>query len=183
MRLWLAIQSFFQVLFNRDFAAGVKQLQLAAPAAEPAQAEPAKPEPPKPQPPKPQPPVRSEAITLLATLQREARFVDIVSESLDGYSDAQIGAAARDVLRDCGKVIERMFALQPFAAKTEGEQIEVPAGYDAAEFRLTGNVSAQPPVTGELVHAGWKATKCEVPKWSGSKQAALVVAPAEVQVG
>ena len=183
MRLWLAIQSFFQVLFNRDFAAGVKQLQLAAPAAEPAQAEPAKPEPPKPQPPKPQPPVRSEAITLLATLQREARFVDIVSESLDGYSDAQIGAAARDVLRDCGKVIERMFALQPFAAKTEGEQIEVPAGYDAAEFRLTGNVSAQPPVTGELVHAGWKATKCEVPKWSGSKQAAFVVAPAEVQVG
>lgn len=182
MRLWLAIQSFFQVLLNREFADGVKQLQLSGPTAT-VEAEPAKPEPPKPQPPKPAAPARSEAITLLATLQREARFVDIVSESLDGYSDAQIGAAARDVLRDCGKVIERMFAPQPFATQEEGQPVEVPAGYDAAEYRLTGNVSAEPPVTGELVHAGWKATKCDVPKWSGSKQAALVVAPAEVQVG
>lgn len=183
MRLWLAIQSFFQVLSSREFADGVKQLQLSGPPPEPAKPEPAEAKPPTPAPGKPAPPARSEAITLLATLQREARFVDIVSESLEGYSDAQIGAAARDVLRDCGKVIERMFALEPFSPKTEGERVEVPAGYDAAEYRLTGNVSAEPPVSGELVHAGWKATKCDVPKWSGSKQAALVVAPAEVQVG
>lgn len=180
MRLWLAIQSFFKVLSSREFAEGVEQLQLGAPAvAEPEPERPAA----KPEPPKPAAPARSEAITLLATLQREARFVDIVSESLDGYSDAQIGAAARDVLRDCGKVLSRMFALEPLAAQGEGARIEVPAGYDAAEFRLTGNVSAQPPVAGQLVHAGWKATKCDVPTWSGSRDAAMVVAPAEVQVG
>lgn len=176
MRLWLAIKSFFQVLFDAKFANEVAQLPLEgspAPAEPPAE---------KPTPPPPAPPSRSDAITLLATLQREARFVDIVTESLDGYSDAQIGAAARDVLRDCGKVIERMFAVEPLAKQAEGDGVEVPAGYDAAQYRLTGKVSGEPPLAGKLVHAGWKATKCDVPKWSGSDASALVVAPAEVQV-
>ena len=31
-------------------------------------------------------------------------------------------------------------------------------------------------------HHGWEAAKCEVPTWSGGKEAALVVAPAEVEV-
>src|SRR5690606_20955475 len=44
-------------------------------------------------------PARSEAITLLATLQREARFLDLVQEPLAQYGDAQVGAAARDVLQ------------------------------------------------------------------------------------
>ncbi len=76
-----------------------------------AVAEPPKPQP-KPEPKKPAaaPRGRSEALTLLATLQREARFVDFIMESLEGYSDAQIGAVARDVHRDCGKVLERLFA-------------------------------------------------------------------------
>ena len=74
----------------------------------------------------------SEAITLLAALQREARFVDFIQESLAGYSDAQIGAAARDVHRDCGAVLERMFALRPAVAEEEGTEVEVPAGFDPA---------------------------------------------------
>ena len=65
---------------------------------------------------------RSDAITLLATLQREARFVDIVSEPLDGYSDAQIGAAARDVLRESGKVLNRLFSLKRVVDAEEGKQ-------------------------------------------------------------
>ena len=56
---------------------------------------------------------------MLATLQREARFVDFVKESLEGYADAQIGAVARDVHRDCGAVLERLFALRPVLADQE----------------------------------------------------------------
>lgn len=179
MRIFLAIKTFFQVLFNRDFAAGVKQLQLKGPPSAEALPSPE----PKPEPPKPKPPTRSEAVTLLATLQREARFVDMVTESLDGYTDAQIGAAARDVLRDCGKVVERLFAPQPLAGVEEGQPIEVPAGYDAAEYRLVGSVGGEGPFKGTLQHAGWRATKCELSTWSGSAESALVVAPAEVQVG
>ena len=179
MRIWLALRTFFQVLTNRDFASGVEQLQLAGPA-EPA----ALPEPtPEPEPPAPQPPARSEAVTLLATLQREARLVDMVSESLDGYSDAQVGAAARDVLRDCGQVLGRLFALEPLATQDEGQTVEVPAEYDASQYRLVGSVGGQGPFSGTLQHAGWRATKCELPTWSGSDSSALVVAPAEVQIG
>lgn len=177
MRIWLAIRTFFRVLVNREFAAQLRPLLLESPPAE----EPAAPVAPAPAP--PPRPVRSEAITLLAALQREARFVDIVTESLDAYSDAQIGAAARDVLKDCGRVVERMFALQPLATQAEGETMEVPAGYDAGQYRLTGNVAGEPPFHGRLVHAGWRATKCDLPQWSGSEASAWVVAPVEVQVG
>ena len=71
-----------------------------------------------------QPPkaARSEAITLLATLQREARFVDFIKEPLDGYSDAQIGAAVRDVHRDCGKVLDRLFAIRSLVDQEEGSR-------------------------------------------------------------
>ncbi|QDU55942.1 DUF2760 domain-containing protein [Aeoliella mucimassa] len=174
MRIWLAFQTFFKVLFNKEFATDLEQLQLEGPPQPAALPTPT---------PKPKPPARSEAITLLATLQREARFVDMVSESLDAYSDAQIGAAARDVLRDCGQVVERLFALKPMADQEEGQPIEVPAAYDAAQYRLVGSVSGEGPFNGTLQHAGWKATKVELPQWSGDEASALVVAPAEVQVG
>lgn len=176
MRLFLAIQCFFKVLFNGPYAEQVRQLALPAPAATaekkptPAPAAPA------------QPKGRSDAISLLATLQREARFVDLVSESLSDYSDAQIGAAARDVLADCGKVVNRLFALKPVVESEEGSAVDVPSGYDTGRFHLTGNVSQQPPLSGELMHAGWEATKCEVPEWTGSTAATKVIAPAEVQV-
>jgi hypothetical protein len=39
-------------------------------------------------------PARNEAVTLLAALQREARFVDLVKQPLANFSDEQIGSAA-----------------------------------------------------------------------------------------
>jgi hypothetical protein len=60
--------------------------------------------------------------------------------------------------------------------------VEVPAGYDAGRYRLTGNVSGEPPFRGQLVHHGWLASRCEIPTWSGSEQAAMIVAPEEVEV-
>ncbi len=128
------------------------------------------------------PPARSEAITLLSALQREARFVDFIQEPLTGYSDAQVGAVARDVHRDCGAVVERMFALQAAVADEEGKTMEVPAGFDAGRFRLVGNVAGEPPFQGKLVHPGWEATKCEVPTWSGTAASARIVAPAEIEL-
>jgi hypothetical protein len=86
------------------------------------------------------------------------------------------------VLRDAGKVLERAFALQPVVAGEEGQPVEIAANYETGRYRLTGNVSREPPLTGQLVHAGWEATKCELPSWTGKEQVSLVVAPAEVQV-
>jgi hypothetical protein len=138
---------------------------------------------PKPAAPKPPPkPARSEAVTLLATLQREARFGDCIKEPLDGYSDAQIGAAARDVHRDCAKVLDRLFAIRALNDQEEGSSLEVPAGFDAGRYRLTGNVAGNPPFNGRLVHHGWEAAEVQLPEWSGTQQSARVIAPIEVEL-
>jgi hypothetical protein len=179
-RIWLAIRVFFVTLFNRGVAEQVAGLLGGAAAAE---GKPRLPPPEAPrQPPAPKPPARSDALTLLAALQREARLLDFLMEPLTGYSDAQIGAVARDVHRDCGRVVERLFALKPAGAAAEGAEVEVPAGFDAVRFRLVGNVSGEPPFRGRVVHPGWEATRCELPTWSGTPAAARLVAPIEVEL-
>jgi hypothetical protein len=179
MRLILAIRVFFVALFSAAAAERIKAA-LESPALPAADKKSQEPKPARPEAPKRA--ARSEAITLLAALQREARFVDLTQEALDEYSDQQVGAAARDVLRDCRTVLNRLFELTPVLAEDEGAEVEVPAGFDTGRYRLTGNVTGQPPFRGGLVHHGWEAAKCEVPLWSGSDQSARVIAPAEVQL-
>ncbi len=164
-RLGLAFRAFLRVFRDPAFA---EQVDRPAPAEAP-------PAPPK-------PPSRSEALTLLSILQREARLVDFLKESISGYDDAQIGAAVRDIHRDCGAALERLFALRPVDSRAEGSDAEVPAGFDASRIRLSGNVTGPPPHRGKLRHAGWEATRCQIPEWSGPEDAARIVAPAEVEV-
>jgi len=186
MRLFFAFKMFFRILFSAETARQTRaaleappqpKTQAATPAAEsqPAPAAKAKPK-------KQEAPARSEAITLLAALQREARLVDLIQESLDEYSNEQVGAAARDVLRDSKVVLERLLGVAPLLAEEEGAAIEVPAGYDPGRFQLTGKVGGEPPHAGQLVHPGWIATKCDLPKWSGSNESRNVIAPAEVEL-
>ena len=193
-RILLAIRVFFRVLFNRSVAeqvaaaliAGPARAETSAPAGAAAPGEAtaktavatktpsAKAKAP--------PAGRSEAITLLATLQREARFVDFVQEPLGDYSDAQIGAAARDVHRLCGEVIQRVFALRPVVEGAEGSDVDVPSAGGAMRFHLLGNVGAPAPRRGKLCHQGWEATHCQLPQWTGDDDARLIVAPAEVEL-
>ncbi len=179
-RIVIAFRAFFLALFNRQLAEQIDrvlQQRLVEAPAEPTE------EAPKRAPAvKPKTVVRSEAISLLAALQREARFVDFLQEPLAGYSDAQVGAVARDVHRDCAAVVERLFALKPAVAEAEGSQLELPAAFDSGRYRLTGNVAGEPPFRGQVVHHGWEAARCEVPAWSGSADAARVVAPCEVEL-
>jgi len=175
-RLGLAFRVFWRVLTDAVFARGLAPL-LAGPPATPA--------PPiekKPPAPEIKPPARSEALTLLAVLQREARLVDFLQEPIATYSDAQVGAAVRDIHRDSAAVLDRLFALKPLLDQSEGASIEVPAGFDAARYRLTGNVSGAPPFRGTLRHPGWVATRVNLPEWTGSADSANVVAAAEVEL-
>jgi hypothetical protein len=127
-------------------------------------------------------PVRNDGLALLAILQQEARLIDFLKESLDGYSDAQVGAAVRDVHRDAAAVVERLFAVRALRKEPEGADVVVPPGFDAGTVRLTGALSGQPPYRGKLRHPGWEATRVEMPRWTGTAQAARVVAPAEIEV-
>ena len=135
-------------------------------------------------PPKParKTPVRNDAINLLAALQREARLVDFIKEPIAGYSDAQIGAAVRDVHRDCAALLDRLFSLEAIESAAEGAEIEVAEGFDPARIRLVGNVAGQAPFRGKLCHHGWEAARCELPAWTGSDRSVLVVSPAEVEL-
>jgi hypothetical protein len=128
------------------------------------------------------PPKRSEAVALLATLQREARLLDLIQEPLDNYTDEQIGSTARNVLRDSASVLDRLLGLKPLLVQEEQSTVDVPADYDPARFRLTGKVEGSGPFRGQLAHKGWQATSVNLPTWTGSKEAALVIAPAEIEV-
>lgn len=167
----------FKVLFNASFAKQVEDIgEPSAVSHRPVE--------PKPAPaPAPKPPARSDAITLLATLQREARALDFFKEPITDYTDAQIGAAVRDVHRQTADVLERMFALRPLLDASEGSTVAVPDNADANRFKLTGNVVPNSKdVSGELMHHGWAATKCDIAKWTGQDADANVVAAAEVEV-
>jgi hypothetical protein len=176
-RIWIAIRLFFRALFNGEFAEQGGRL-LEAPAALPAPvlAKPAG---------RPAPrvePTRSEAVTLLSVLQRESRLIDFLKEDIAGFNDAQVGAAVRDVHRDAGGVLERLFSLRPVMTEPEGSNVQVAAGADAGRVRLIGNVTGQPPYRGTLRHQGWEATKTQLPEWTGAARSANVVAPAEVEL-
>src|SRR5689334_324534 len=58
------------------------------------------------------PDTSDRAVQMLALLQREGRLVDFVLEDVAGYSDAQIGAAVRDIHAGCRRTLERYVTLQ-----------------------------------------------------------------------
>lgn len=174
-RFVLGIKALFRAWGDDWFAFRVNELlTLSTPPDQPTA--------PKPREPEVKLPKRSEALTLLSVLQREGRLVDFLEEPIKEYTDQQIGAAVRDVHKDCANALKRMFAIEPLREESEGAQITVASGYDSAEFQLTGTVSGAGPYRGELCHPGWKATKVELPEWTGRDESAQIVAPAEVEV-
>jgi hypothetical protein len=121
------------------------------------------------------------ALQLLGLLQREARLIDFVQEDLAGHADADVGAAARLVHEGCRKVLQAHFTLAPVRTEEEGRRLTLPAGFDAAAVRLTGNVVGQAPFTGTLSHRGWRVTEVRLPQLAEHHDAAIV-AQAEVEL-
>ncbi|CAB3966517.1 MAG: DUF2760 domain-containing protein [Burkholderia contaminans] len=187
-RLSLAVGTFFSVLGNREFAAGVLRVRDGAPApVAPAPAAAPAPAPaPAAAPVKaPAPELREAspqaALQLLGLLQRDARFIDFVEEDIAGYADADIGAAARLVHDGCRAALREHFTIVPVRDEAEGSRVTLPAGFDATAVRVTGNVVGAAPFTGTVSHRGWRVADVRLPKLTGSHDAS-VVAPAEVEL-
>lgn len=125
---------------------------------------------------------RDGALALLALLQREGRLVDFLREPLDGFEDADIGAAARDVHRGCRKVLEQHLAFEPVMPGAEEEKVSVPKGFDPAEIRLIGEAKGEPPFRGTLRHHGWRVVEAKLPTLAEGIDR-TVIAPAEVELG
>ncbi|RQS03125.1 DUF2760 domain-containing protein [Burkholderia sp. Bp9002] len=189
-RLSLAVGTFFSVLGNREFAAGVLRVRDGAPvAAQPAPAAaPAPTAAPTPTPaaaPVKAPDLREAspqaALQLLGLLQRDARFIDFVQEDIAGYGDADIGAAARLVHEGCRAALREHFTIVPVRDEAEGSRVTLPAGFDATAVRVTGNVVGAAPFSGTVSHRGWRVADVRLPKLTGSHDAS-VIAPAEVEL-
>src|SRR4029453_10859892 len=89
-RIKLAFAAFFTILFKGRLPAALQPAAHAETPAQPIAAD-----------------TSDRAVQMFALLQREGRLIDFVLEDLAAYSDAQIGAAARDVHAGCHRALER----------------------------------------------------------------------------
>jgi hypothetical protein len=159
MALTTAFKAFFKALFNRQFSKKVDELLKEVKAL----------------PPGPPPPTAAQ---LLAILQKEGRLLDFLSESLEGFGDAQVGGVARSVHSGCAKVLKQYLVIEPLLAQAEGEKVEVPPGFSPNEIRLVGKVQGDPPFHGTLRHHGWKLVSAKLPDLKPPE----VLVPAEVEL-
>jgi hypothetical protein len=182
-RLGVAGSAFFRILGDTGFASQVQRLSnpaapaptsptprsAAAAAAVPKAAE--------------LPPERlhGAALSFLSLLQREGRFIDFLQEDLAGFGDADVGAAARAVHAGCRKALTQNLTLEPVLRDAEGASVQVPAGFDANRYRLTGNVAGTGPYRGVLKHHGWVVTAVRLPSLSDAVDP-RVLSAAEVEL-
>ncbi len=156
-RLVLALKAFWKILTEPDFAGRIEPLLTPLPTTGPD-------------------------LRVLAILQRDGRLVDFLQEDIDAYADAQIGAAVRDIHRGCRKAMREYLTVEPVLGVPEDAEVTVPADFDPAEIRLTGNVSGTPPFRGVLKHHGWRVKAVQFPALPGSRDNSAVLAPAEVEI-
>jgi len=175
-RIPLAFGAFFSILTDAGFAASIHGLRRngAQPLTPAHDAPKATPRPLREAP-------TDAALQLLGLLQRDARLIDFAEENLTGYTDADIGAAARVVHEGCRKVLHEHFTIEPVRPEAEGSRTTLDDGFDASAIRLTGNVVGKPPFHGSISHRGWRATDVRLPKLADSHDAA-VFAQAEVEL-
>lgn len=123
----------------------------------------------------------ASGLFLLGILQREGRLIDFLQEDIAGFSDGEVGAAARVVHEGCRKVLKEYVPVVAVVPQSEGDKVTVPAGFDANRYRLTGNVTGQAPYAGALKHHGWVATAVKLPPVPTTMDV-TVLAPAEVEL-
>lgn len=176
-RIPLAFSAFFRTLADAEFAARLQRLQQSGAEPRPVVVQEAATVAPQPLRQAP----TDAALQLLGLLQRDARLIDFTEENLGGYSDADIGVAARVVHEGCRKVLREHFTIEPVRPEAEGSRITLAEGFDASAIRLTGNVVGKPPFNGSLSHRGWRASAVRLPKLADSHDASIC-AQAEVEL-
>lgn len=177
-----AFKSFFAILCRGEIPDDVLR-ELVKPADREALLSAAAPEavsPPAPE--APSADLMDRAVQLLALLQRDGRLIDFFSENIAPYSDAQVGAAARNVHESCRQALERYIKLEPVIDSQEGQSVTVQEDFDPSTTKLIGNVTGQPPLRGVLRHHGWRATQVDMPPLPPAGLGRSVIAPAEVEI-
>ena len=168
-RIKLAFAAFFTIIFKGRLPTALEPVGRAEePPEEPIAAD-----------------TSDRAVQMLALLQREGRLVDFVLEDVAAYSDAQIGAAVRDIHAGCRRALDRYMTLQAVVAGREGDAVTIGQDqpFDPASFHLVGNVTGQPPFRGTLLHSGWRVAQVQLPPLPPQGTSGrTIVAPAQIEV-
>jgi hypothetical protein len=114
---------------------------------------------------------------LLALLQSEGRYVDFLEQPVDGFSDADVGAAARVVHAGCKKALAGRVAFEPALAEEEGARVTL-TGDEAHVIVAASGAAKAGSFT--VVHRGWRVVRDELPALTGGHDGALLQ-PAEVE--
>jgi Domain of unknown function (DUF2760) len=155
-RFVLALRSFWRILTEPEFALRIEPLFSGRPTG--------------------------PDLRILAVLQRDGRLIDFLEENLDSYTDAQIGAAVRDIHRGCRKSIHEYLTIEPIIDAPEEGRVTVPTDFDPAAIRLVGNVNGSPPFQGVLKHHGWRVKSVQLPVLPATRDDTSVLSPAEVEI-
>lgn len=170
-RIWLAIRSFFSILFKGalpdDALDRLGLSRRAAKSVAPPSAAPV-----------PRP--ADGALQILAILQRDSRLIDFVMEDVSAYPDEQVGAAVRGLHDQARESLARYVALEPVIDGVEGAFTRLPSS-DPATVKFIGNVPAGKPDGGLLRHKGWRARNVDLPPLN-PKQDCTIIAPAEIEI-
>ncbi|MEW5745855.1 MAG: DUF2760 domain-containing protein [Nitrospirota bacterium] len=121
------------------------------------------------------------AVQALSLLQKEGRLIDFLMEDISGFDDRQVGAAVRNIHKECRKAIAEHMDIEPVLPEREGDEVVVREGFDPSALRLTGTVVGPPPFKGTVRHSGWKISAMRMPPIPKS-QAPHIVEPAEVEI-
>ena len=171
-RIWLAIRSFFSILFSGSLPEdALTQLGLVRRGAPKPKSAPAAPAAPR---------ASDGALQMLSILQRDSRLIDFIMEDVAAYSDEQVGAAVRGLHDQARESLARYVKLEPVIDGVEGTFTK-PAVSDPAAVKFVGNVPAGKPSGGLLRHKGWRAGKVDLPPLN-PKQDSTIVAPAEIEI-
>lgn len=176
-RLSYAFKSFFGILASGEIPPEVAEELVHVPPQAVAPAPERLPEVP------PAPVVESadRAVQMLAILQRDGRLIDFFTEDISPYTDAQVGAAVRELQQSCRQSLERYIRLEPIIASEEGQPVTIQEAIDPAAIKLIGNITGKLPLHGLLRHRGWQVSAVNLPPLPDAASRS-VVAPAEVEI-
>ena len=125
----------------------------------------------------------AEVVNFLGILQEKGRLVDFLMDDIKGYSDAQVGAAARVLHEGCRAVLLEHFGIRPVREESEGSKVTIPAGYAPDEYRLVGKISGEAPFSGVLIHRGWRTEWVKLPRLLRMDGGRLpTIAPSEIEL-
>jgi hypothetical protein len=126
-------------------------------------------------------PTATDALQLLALLQRDGRLIDFLEQDIAPFSDADVASAARVVHDGCRKALHARAQITPIRSEEEGVKVTLAPGFSPAEHRLVGDVRGDPPYVGTLRHRGWRVSGLSLPSTVAGHDA-TIVAPAEIEL-